>query len=76
MSKKLVTNQDIFKRLLDTHLMYTAVLREALSHYAEEVEKWEPTEKELTRSFVEPNYWKQSVKECKELLDKLYTEAR
>ena len=76
MSKKPVTNQQIFKRLLDSHPMYTAVLREALSHYAEEVKEWEPTEKELTRSFVEPNYWKQSVKECKELLDKLYTEAR
>jgi len=76
MSKKPVTNQQIFKRVLDTHPLYPAVLREALNNYAEQVEEWEPTEQELKRSFVEPNYWKQAVKECKELLDKLYTEAK
>lgn len=76
MSKKPVTNQDIFKRVLDTHPLFPAVLREALSHYDELIKEWEPTKKELTRSFIEPNYWKQAVKECKELLDKLYTEAQ
>ena len=76
MSKKPVTNQQIFKRAIDTHPLYAGILREALSHYAELIEEWKPTEKELKRSFVEPNYWKQSVKECKELIDKLYTEAR
>ena len=74
--RKVKSNQQIFKALIDQNNLFAAVLKEALNDYAEKVKNWEPTENENRRMFIAPNYWKQTVKECKEELDKLYKERR